>query len=59
MKEHPIKNIREIENSTLILPKSPASKKKILDDFCEKENISLVANYEVSSSSIMKKNGFK
>ena len=55
MKDHPIKDVKEIENSTLILPKSPSSKKKILDDFCNKENISLVANYEVSSSSIMKR----
>lgn len=55
MKDHPIKDVKEIENSTLILPKSPSSKKKILDDFCNKENISLDANYEVSSSSIMKR----
>ena len=55
IKKHPIKNIKEIENNTLILPKAPSSKKKILDDFCNKENIDLIANYEVSSSSIMKR----
>lgn len=55
IKEHPIKNIKEIENYTLILPKAPSSKEKILDDYCNKENISLTANYEVSSSSVMKR----
>lgn len=55
IKKHPVKNFKEFENNTLILPKSPSSKKKILDDFCNKENIDLIANYEVSSSSIMKR----
>lgn len=55
IKEHPIKELKELENYTLILPKAPSSKKKILDNFCNKENIELIANYEVSSSSIMKR----
>ena len=55
VQEHPIKEFKEIENHTLILPKTQSLKKKILDDFCNKEDINLVANYEVSSSSIMKK----
>ena len=55
IKEHPIKELKEIENHTLILPKSPSSKKKILNDYCNKENLALTANYEVSSSSIMKR----
>ena len=55
LKEHPIKELKEIENHTLILPKSPSSKKKILNDYCNKENLALTANYEVSSSSIMKR----
>lgn len=55
IKKHPVNNLKELENKTLILPKSPSAKKKILDDFCNKENIDLVANYEVSSSSIMKR----
>lgn len=55
IKEHSIKEIKEIENHTLILPKSSSIKKKILDDYCKKENLSLVGNYEVSSSSIMKR----
>lgn len=55
IKKYPVKNFKEFENNTLILPKSPSSKKKILDDFCDKVNIDLIANYEVSSSSIMKR----
>lgn len=55
IKEHPIKELKELENHTLILPKAPSSKKKILDEYCNKENLSLNANYEVSSSSIMKR----
>ena len=55
LKEHPIKNLKEIEDHTLILPKAPSAKKKILDEYCTKENIELTANYEVSSSSIMKR----
>lgn len=55
IQEHPIKEFKEIESHTLILPKAPSSKKKILDDYCNKENLSLTAKYEVSSSSIMKR----
>ena len=55
IKKYSIKNFKEFENNTLILPKAPSSKRKILDDYCNKENISLTANYEVSSSSIMKR----
>lgn len=55
IKEHPIKEFKELENHTLILPKSPSSKKKILDEYCKQENLLLNANYEVSSSSIMKR----
>ena len=46
IKEHPIKELKELENHT---------KKRILDEYCNKENLSLNANYEVSSSSIMKR----
>ncbi len=55
LEKNPIKDFKEIENHKLILPKSLSAKKKILDDFCNKENISLTADYEVSSSSIMKR----
>lgn len=55
VKEHPIKNIKDIESNTLILPKVLSSKKKILDDYCNKEKLELNANFEISSSSIMKR----
>ena len=55
LEKNPIKDFKEIEKHKLILPKSLSAKKKILDDFCNKENISLTADYEVSSSSIMKR----
>ena len=55
IKKYPINNLKEFENNTFILPKAPSAKRKILDDFCNKENLELIANYEVSSSSIMKK----
>lgn len=55
IKEHPINELKEIQNHTLILPKLPSSKKKILNEYCNKENLLLTANYEVSSSSIMKR----
>ena len=55
LKEHPIENIESLENNVLILPKAPASKNKILNDYCSKENLELNAHYEVSSSSIMKR----
>ena len=55
IKEHPVKNFKDIENHKLILPSPLSSKRKILNDYCEENNLNLTANYEVSSSSIMKK----
>ena len=55
IKENPIKNMKDLEKRKLILPKYPSSRKKILDSYCEKENLYLNANYEISSSTIMKK----
>lgn len=55
IKEHPIKALKDIEKHTLILPKSPSSKSKILMDYCKKEKLELKSQYDVSSSSIMKK----
>lgn len=52
IKKHPIK---EIEKNPLILPKSQSSRRRILDEYCAKEKISLTAKYEVASSSILKK----
>ena len=55
IKEHPIKDFKEIENHKFILPKEQSNKNKILNDYCNRENISIKANYEVSSSSLTKK----
>lgn len=55
VKDHPIKDIKELENHTLILPKATSLRKKILNEYCDKENLKLNANYEVSSTSIIKK----
>lgn len=55
VKNHKVGKLKDLQNTTLILPKSPSSKRKILDDFCKKEKIDLHAQYEISSSSLMKK----
>lgn len=55
VKEHNINTIKDIENSPLILPTETSSKKKILNEYCNKEKIELKANYEFSSSEIMKR----
>ena len=49
------KDLKEIEKSTLILPNYFSTDKKVLDDWCSKENIILKANYEASNDTIMKK----
>ena len=54
IKENKIQSIRDLSNHPLILPKALSARKKILDDFCQKEDIKLVSNYEISSSNIMK-----
>lgn len=55
IKENPVKELKDLENHTLIFPKLPSSKRKFLNDYCAKENLILNANYEISSSSIMKR----
>ena len=55
LKKNPIKNFSDINEHKLILPKKSSSKRSILDDYVEKEDIDISANYEISSSSIMKK----
>ena len=54
IKENKIQSIRDLSNHPLILPKALSARKKILDDFCQKEDIKLVSNYEISSSNVMK-----
>lgn len=55
LKKHPVTTFKDIEENTLILPKHPSSKRRMLDGYCEKEKIVLKPKYEVSSSSITKK----
>ncbi len=52
-KQHSIKNMKDLENCTLILPKSTANKRKILEEYCKKENITVNPKYEMSSSAVM------
>ena len=54
LKKHPVNNIKDLENQVLIMPKSPAAKRKILDDYCKKIDLELVPTYEITSSSVMK-----
>ncbi len=53
--ENNIKSLKNIENCKFILPKTYSSKSKILNDYIKNNNISINSNYEVSSTSIMKK----
>ena len=53
IKQHSIKNMKDLENYTLILPKSTANKRKILENYCKKENITVNPKYEMSSSTVM------
>ena len=55
VKDNKIKDISETEKCKFILPKYPSTKKKVLDDYCKKTGLEMHANYDVSSSSIMKK----
>jgi DNA-binding transcriptional LysR family regulator len=54
LKKHPVNNIKDLENQVLIMPKYPAAKRKILDDYCKKIDLELVPTYEITSSSVMK-----
>ena len=55
LEEHPVDNVKEMQNHTLILPKKNSIKNNIINNYCKEVQIELNANYEVSSSSIMKK----
>ncbi len=53
IKQYAIKNMKDLKNCTLILPKSTANKRKILEEYCKKDNITVNPKYEISSSTIM------
>lgn len=54
LEKNPVKNLKDLENHTLILPKSSTAKKEILNNFAIKENLSLTPSYEITSSTITK-----
>ncbi len=54
-KEHNIKELNNSEEYKYIFPKTYSSKSKILGEYLKENNIEINSNYEVSSSSIMKK----
>ena len=51
--KHPIKNINELENHKLILPKSPNIKQHI-EEFAQQNNIKLYVNYEAANATLIK-----
>lgn len=55
VKNNPTKTFKNLESSSLILPKFPSAKRKILDEYCKRENIILNPKYEVSSTSITRR----
>ena len=55
LKENAIKKFEDIEKAKLILPKSPSAKYRILEEYCQQQKIKLHADYQISSSSIVKK----
>ena len=54
-KEHNIKELNDSEEYKYIFPKTYSSKSRILGEYLKENNIEINSNYEVSSSSIMKK----
>ena len=55
LEKNPIESFSDINKHKLILPKTSSSKRSILDNYAEKEGLEILANYEISSTSIMKR----
>ena len=55
VQKYDIKDMKDVENYKFILPKTYSSKSKILNEYLQNNNIKINLNYEVSSTSIMKK----
>ena len=53
--KYSINSFEEISNHTLILPKAPSTKRRIIDDYLKKEQIEINPQFEISSTSIIKK----
>ena len=54
MKNHSVKDIKELSKHNLILPKPTSARNKILIEYCKENNLELIAKYEISSSAIVK-----
>ena len=55
IKLNPVKDIYDLVNHKLILPKESSSRRKILLNYCEKKNLEFNASFSVSNSTITKK----
>ncbi len=55
MENNNLKDFSKINEYKLILPKRLSNKRKMLDNYCKEQKIELTSNYEVSSTSVMKK----
>lgn len=55
IKEHPYKSLKELDNHTLLIPKEPSAKNRILDKYCIENDLTLNPQYKISSVSLMKK----
>lgn len=54
-KDNNIENIKDIEKCKIIAPKTYSSKSQIFNTYIKNNNLNITSNYEVSSTSIMKK----
>lgn len=55
IKNNKIKSLKDLENVNIIMPKSLSNRRRLFDEFCNQNNLSLNGKYEISSSSIIKK----
>ena len=55
MKNHSVKDIKELSKHNLILPKPTSARNKILIEYCKENNLELIAKYKISSSAIVKR----
>lgn len=55
IKEHPFKSLIDLDNHVLLLPKEPSAKNRILDKYCNENDLIFNPQYKVSSVSLMKK----
>ena len=54
LKEHPVKTYEDLQNCSLILTTKNSNTGKVFNEFMEKNNLDLQANYEIASSEARK-----